>query len=422
MRVSTPSERQVQVIRMNDTTTHPAAELDPDAALLNDPFLIGLDRPAQAAPISEPDAAEAARLAAARAMLRHIETQASDPSAPVEAPLADPWETPSVTRRLAVEVDAVTDGLPEWSPEPASPPLPEREPVESASPPDEPLTTVVPDGAIVAANGQPFRDADAARFKAARLAEETGEPFDVRALSAGGFVVVHSGVAASPLSVSTAPPVATPPVASAKRTSKPNSPTGAPDLEHLSIDSFPEGHPARKYGLPLYKSILSQTRKPLRQAWRSQLPLLVVAVIGLLIFLAPEPVVSLAVPPASAERLVTPSFVKGVGFAGLALALFVLGKVLYIRINYRFYLTQNYAKSESGIIARRATKLVYGTILATDTHQSVLGRLLNFGTVELSCAGSDGNEILIENVYAPEVVQAVIESRMIEMRAGTGYR
>jgi uncharacterized membrane protein YdbT with pleckstrin-like domain len=142
------------------------------------------------------------------------------------------------------------------------------------------------------------------------------------------------------------------------------------------------------------------------------------AAIGLLIFLAPDPLVRLAVPPASAERLITPAFVKGVGYGGLALALFVLGKLIYIRINYRYYLTQNYAKSEIGVIAKRSTKLVYGTILATDTHQSVLGRLLNFGTVELSCAGSDGNEILIENVYAPEVVQAVIESRMIELRAG----
>jgi uncharacterized membrane protein YdbT with pleckstrin-like domain len=137
-----------------------------------------------------------------------------------------------------------------------------------------------------------------------------------------------------------------------------------------------------------------------------------------LVFLAPELLVSLAVPPASAERLSGPTFTRGVGYAGLALALFALGKILYIRINFRYFLSANYAKCEAGLIARRSTKLVYGTILATDTHQSVLGRLLNFGTVELSCAGSDGNEILIENVYAPEIVQAVVESRMMAMRGG----
>jgi uncharacterized membrane protein YdbT with pleckstrin-like domain len=107
---------------------------------------------------------------------------------------------------------------------------------------------------------------------------------------------------------------------------------------------------------------------------------------------------------------------------GLALALFMLGKAVYVWLNNRFYLTANYVKSEVGIVARRSAKLVYGTILAIDTHQTVLGRLLNFGTVELSCAGSDGNEILIENVFAPEIVQAVIEARMIEMRAGSSYR
>ena len=396
---------------MNEATTPSAAESDPSLELLDDPFLFGLDTPASGATPAAPDPVEEARLAAARAMLQQIESQSERASRAPAAPsatLVDLWEQ-------APQPESVPVLEPEFTPET----LPEWGPAECPTPPDEAVAAPIPDGAILAANGQPFRDPDAARFKAARLSEETGEPFEVLAI-VGGFVLVHSAAAETPRPAP--PPIATPaapPVAPPRKSAAAGD---APNLDHLTIDNFPEGHPARKYGLPLYKAILSQTRKPLRQAWRSQLPLLIVALIGLLVFAAPQVVVSLAVPPGSAERLAGPAFKQGVGYAGLALALFVLGKMIFIRINYRYFLTANYAKSEAGIIARRATKLVYGTILATDTHQSVLGRLLNFGTVELSCAGSDGNEILIENVYAPEIVQAVIESRMIEMRGGTYYR
>jgi hypothetical protein len=92
-----------------------------------------------------------------------------------------------------------------------------------------------------------------------------------------------------------------------------------------------------------------------------------------------------------------------------------------VRLYFRYLLAPNYCKSERGIIARQSTKMVYSTILTTDLHQSALGRVLNFGTIELSCAAADGAEILIANVWAPEIVQAVIESRIAEAR-GTAIR
>jgi membrane protein YdbS with pleckstrin-like domain len=397
---------------MSHTDAHPD--------LLDDPLLFGLDRPAPAASADDPDAAEAARLAAARAMLRQIDTQPTVPSPAAESEPSDPWDlplsepVPEFTREQTADPAGSLRSL-NAPPPPATPPL--SPPAAEVEPP-----ATIPDGGILAANGQPFRDVDAAHFKAARLTEETGEAFEVRPLPSGGFVLVPE----LPLVARPAPPSAVSDRSSrAAPVKAPRKSSPAPSVsqaDQLTLDSFPEGHPARKYGLPLYKKILTETRKPLRQAWRSQLPLLVVAVLGVLLFLAPDAFVRIAVPPGSAERLASPAFVKGVGYLGLALALFMLGKAVYIRINWRYLLTANYVKSEAGIVARRSAKLVYGTILAIDTHQTVLGRLLNYGTVELSCAGSDGNEILIENVYAPEVVQSVIESRMIEMRGGTYYR
>ena len=392
------------VTPMNEHINRSAAEADLDRALANDPFLFGLDTTApEPSPVS-PVIDEQQRLAAARAMLQQIETQEGDsPDWPVE-PTAGP------RHEQARAEEPYTDPLLALAPEPR---------LHHSAPPVADGSSVIPDGAILAANGQPFRDIDAALFKCRRLTAEAGEPFEVLAVT-GGFVLVPAYDAAPTRSPSTPPaPLAPPRTPRAPKPLK-NAPAAVAnqEVDALTLDDLPEGHAARKYGLPLYQAILSQTRKPLRQAWRSQLPLLIVSAIGVLVFLAPELLVSLAVPPASAERLSGPTFTRGVGYAGLALALFALGKILYIRINFRYFLSANYAKCEAGLIARRSTKLVYGTILATDTHQSVLGRLLNFGTVELSCAGSDGNEILIENVYAPEIVQAVVESRMMAMRGG----
>jgi hypothetical protein len=381
---------------------------------------MALDRPSAPLPAAPSEAEESARLAAARAMLRQIDAQPPEVALAVETHAEDPWDVPSAVPPPAFDAPVLQHEPPLISPE--DPPPLSPNPVSLVSQPESASGAGFPPGAILAANGQPFRDIDAARFKAARLTEETGEGFEVRTVAPGAFVLIPPAAApalrAAP--AATPEPAAMPPPVKHPRR-PPASPTAA-QAEQLTLDSFPEGHPARKYGLPLYKSILTEIRKPLRPAWRSQLPLLFVALLGVLLFLAPDAFVRLAVPPASAERLVSPAFVKGVGYMGLALALFMLGKAVYVWLNNRFYLTANYVKSEVGIVARRSAKLVYGTILAIDTHQTVLGRLLNFGTVELSCAGSDGNEILIENVFAPEIVQAVIEARMIEMRAGSSYR
>lgn len=405
---------------MDATHADPDTDLEGHDDLLADPFLMALDRPPPPLPAASGDAEEASRLAAARAMLRQIEAQPSEASRAFDADDADPWDVPVASPAPALDAPPLEELPSVVEPVVAAPTPPSA--VIASSPSQTSSTALIPDGAIVSANGQPFRDIDAARFKAARLSEETGEEFEVRTVAPGAFVLVPPTSApafrASPATAHE--PAATPPPSKHPRR-PPASPTVA-QAEQLTLDSFPDGHPARKYGLPLYKSILTQVKKPLRPAWRSQLPLLLVALLGVVLFLAPDAFLRVAVPPASSERLLSPSFVKGVGYMGLALTLFMLGKAVYVWLNNRFYLTANYVKSEVGIVARRSAKLVYGTILAIDTHQTVLGRLLNFGTVELSCAGSDGNEILIANVYAPEVVQAVIEARMIEMRAGSSYR
>lgn len=360
-----------------------------------DPFLCGLGLPA--GPLVQEPGVEGARLAAAREMLSAIDAQAA-------AFMIEPLSPANPT-----EFGAATGAHPPIAISPQS-------------------GTGLPVGAILAANGQPFRDADAAQFKMQRLIEETGESFAVVAVSTGAYAVVPRSVSSLVIAPTSAPP--SQPVALSRVDAVRPAPASVPrshtiDVESLTLADLPEGHPAHKYGLAAYRTMLRLNRKPLRQAWRSQLPLLVIAALGLLTFLVPSPAVRLMMPaealaPAG-EAIASTALTEGVALAGLAFALFAVGKVIFVRLYFRYLLAPNYCKSERGIIARQSTKMVYSTILTTDLHQSALGRILNFGTIELSCAAADGAEILIANVWAPEIVQAVIESRIAEAR-GTAFR
>lgn len=355
-----------------------------------DPFLCGLGGPA--GPLAHEPYEETARLAAAREMLNRIDAQAAsmdEPSSPANA----------------TESEAATDAH-----------VPTAISTQSG--------TGLPDGAILAANGQPFRDADAARFKMQRLIEEIGEPFEMMAVRTGGYAVVPRAVSSAfiaPTGAQPSQPAARPHIDGARPAPSSASRSHTTDVESLTLAELPDGHPAHKYGLAAYRTMLKLNRKPLRQAWRSQLLLLVIAAFGLLTFLVPAPATRLIMPhealaPAG-EVMANTALTKGVALAGLAFALFALGKVIFVRLYFRYLLAPNYCKSERGIIARQSTKMVYSTILTTDLHQSALGRILNFGTIELSCAAADGAEILIANVWAPEIVQAVIESRIAEARS-----
>jgi membrane protein YdbS with pleckstrin-like domain len=292
------------------------------------------------------------------------------------------------------------------------------------SPPAVPLPSAPaepPTGAIVAANGRPFTDRDAAQFKAARLLAETGEPFDVVPV-ADGFIVVTTPLPGNR--------------ERADRGDAPVSPSPSPparrrnllEPEGLTLDDFPKDHPVHRFGAPGVRRYQRMLKKNyvLKQAYRSQAPLLVLACVGVLVALVPDPFLRLVLPPESNEAMATLIPAEHVSLVVSALAalfaLFAFGKIVWMRLFYRYRLLPNYAKSEAGIIARKTKKMVYTSILTTDVHQSVIGRLLNFGSIELSCAGGDHADIMIDNVFWPELVQSLVEARVWEakQRLSTG--
>jgi hypothetical protein len=288
--------------------------------------------------------------------------------------------------------------------------IPPTRPTPPAPAPSDPPADR-PRRVFLAADGKPFRDLDAARYKADALAEQLQTEFEVRA-GHGGFIVVAVDRpvpidgGATPAAVEEPAPrhrsTAAQILAAADRAE-------SVDLDTLTLADFPANHPVHRHGLAAFKKLLNNGYR-LRPAYRSRAHLLLFAAVCAVIALVPGIVLG-GLAPEAAEGLATDPAVAATRVTALfgLLALGAVGKVLYDRLFYRCQLLRDCAKAEWGIVSRSSSKLNYVNIQTTDTIQTVWGRILNYGTVELSCASND--QLLIRDVVAPELVRAAIDFR-----------
>lgn len=279
----------------------------------------------------------------------------------------------------------------------------------------------VPEGAVAGAGGVPFTDFEAAQFKAAHLSAETGDTWWVRALSSSQFVLVCRAAG---------PPASVSGVGSGNALDMGDDPASqedfrTKDLDDLQLSDFPDGHPVHRFGLSQYKRFAKRDFK-FKPAYRSMWPLFLVAAIGGIVYGFPMSVITL-LPDDALHQLLTSfdqsALLSGVETLGMVIAAVGLGKVIFERHYRRYFLMPGSVKAEEGIIARKSTKIAYLNVVNYDVQQSPIARILNYGTLELSSAGSDGSEINMRNLFSPRVVELVLESRMEEARqAGRSKR
>ena len=284
---------------------------------------------------------------------------------------------------------------------------------------DAPLP--VPEGAVAGSGGFPFTDFEAAQSKAAHLSAQTGDAWWVRALSPSQFVLVCAA-AALPVSVSGVGPRN-----ALDMGDDPDSQDDfrTKDLDDLQLSDFPDGHPVHRFGLGQYKRFAKRNFK-FKPAYRSMWPLFVLAAIGGLFYTFPVAVITL-LPEDAVHQLLTSfnqaTLLSGVETLGMVIAAVGLGKAMFERHYRRYFLMPGFVKAEQGIIARKSTKIAYMNVVNYDVQQNPIARILNYGTIELSSAGSDGSEINMRNLFSPRVVELVLESRMEEARqAGRSKR
>lgn len=107
-------------------------------------------------------------------------------------------------------------------------------------------------------------------------------------------------------------------------------------------------------------------------------------------------------------------------WAGMGLAAWGLLNVAYQRLAHEYVIGPDRVIERHGIIARRVTPLFIHHIRSTEVNQTILGRLLGYGTVEMSAAGTGTSEARFDRVANPLKVMASINSHFQSLAAGTG--
>jgi len=272
-------------------------------------------------------------------------------------------------------------------------------------------TVEIPAGAVTASGGAPFSDFDSAAYKARQMEQQTGAEFFVCALSATEFVVLDRQ-ASTPRSDREQP------AELRKRETSPDLAYRDIPIDDLKITDFPAEHPVHTCGLARYKKYMKRGFK-FKPAYRSMWPLLTVAILGGLIYLFPVRTIEL-LPQDIITQIVSAispeQFTMFAAYTGAALGGFALFKILILRHSHRYMLQDGFAKYEYGIIKRETTKIAYANISNYEVKQSILGRLLNYGDMELASPGTNDSEIKMINVLGPRLVEVVLEGKIDEAR------
>lgn len=95
-------------------------------------------------------------------------------------------------------------------------------------------------------------------------------------------------------------------------------------------------------------------------------------------------------------------------WAGVGLAAWGLVNVAYHRLAHKYVIEPDRVIERHGIIARRVTPLLNHHIRSIEINQTIMGRLLGYGTVEMSAAGTGTSEARFERVSSPMDVMAAI--------------
>jgi uncharacterized membrane protein YdbT with pleckstrin-like domain len=149
---------------------------------------------------------------------------------------------------------------------------------------------------------------------------------------------------------------------------------------HPGEDVVYEGHPTWRALLAFY-------------LWG----LVVAAVIGLVVALA------LSVPAGVAAAVVVEALVVIVGF------LRRIGTT-YMVSNQRLYIRR-------GILSKRVQQTRIDRVQNVNTDQSILERILRFGTVDFDTAGTDGSDFRFVGIGSPDDVVAAVDRAQREAAA-----
>lgn len=85
-------------------------------------------------------------------------------------------------------------------------------------------------------------------------------------------------------------------------------------------------------------------------------------------------------------------------------------KVVIARYDVRYVLDEKGIEARVGImsVTQRVNRIRYEDIRGVNSKQTVLGRILNYGTVEIDTPATEGVEIIMKGVASPAMIKEVV--------------
>ncbi len=115
--------------------------------------------------------------------------------------------------------------------------------------------------------------------------------------------------------------------------------------------------------------------------------------------------------------LIGVAFFAGIENSNILLALWIMAGITLIFIVYRHFahtyeINEGTIESTHGIIAKNQHSIRLKDIRNVNYHQSILGRLLNYGAVDFSSSAGGGVEVVFQDVNHPEELKAKVQEAM----------
>lgn len=279
-------------------------------------------------------------------------------------------------------------------------------------------------GLILAANGNPFSDRDAARIKAQTISLELGEPYDVISHPTGGFAI-RRAINATIKPASEMSPTEKRPAAEARFSqgrgpipgdSVSDNPFEIPTSPPLgqerpvtwTIQNTEKTAPSRSV-----ESEADFQTLVLRPAWRGYWKLHLLSVTGLIVALFPSGVLLhiFQVPSEQVASIARYGMLPLLSLIGLTGALTAFTYAIYGRYANRFTAKPELLESCFGIFARKSIRAEYAHIRSVDIDQGVIDRILNIGTIEVATAATADAEVIFAGISDPLAMQEEIYRR-----------
>lgn len=274
---------------------------------------------------------------------------------------------------------------------------------------------------ILASDGQPFRDRDAAAIKRDLLLGELGSSVELDVIDhpAGGFAVCV-GARGLPADTRDETRLASPRDAMIESLCRAPSASRPPERNtHETSPVRPQG----SQGISARERVhsTSSERYPekfrLNPAARAFLGLHLQSLLGAALLLQPHRVWGITQLEVPADVTLAAILLFALSGSGTVLLLLSLSRFLWAYSANTYLIDAASVEQiqwyfERGRLRRRAPRIRFAHLRTVDVDQTILQMLLNIGTVKLAAGATDTYEVVLRFVSAPRALQREFQQRL----------